>query len=124
VIGWRRRATEDVDVAGTLIPKDSVVLMLLFSANHDPRRFEGAQAFDIRREDARSHLTFGKGTHFCSGAPMARMEMRIVLENLIEKAPGMRLVEDQVLDFLPNISQRGPRGLLVDFAPDRTRVLT
>ncbi|MCW2848464.1 MAG: cytochrome [Marmoricola sp.] len=123
VIGWRRRATEDVEVAGTVIPQDSVVLMLLYSANHDPRRFDGAEAFDITRPDARSHLTFGKGTHFCSGAPMARMEMRVVLENLIEKAPGMRLVEDQVLDFVPNISQRGPRGLLVDFAPDRAPAL-
>lgn len=115
VIGWRRRAVEDVDVSGTVIPKDAVVLMLLYSANRDPRRFDGADDFDIRRKDARFHLTFGKGTHFCAGAPMARMELKIVLENLIEEAPGMRLVEDQSFAYIPNISQRGPHGLLIDF---------
>ena len=123
VIAWRRRATADVDVSGTIIPKDSVVLMLLYSANHDPRRFDTADSFDIRRADARYHLTFGKGTHFCAGAPMARMEMKILLENLIEKAPGMRLVEGQELEFIPNISQRGPHGLLVDFSADRSPAL-
>jgi hypothetical protein len=119
VIAWRRRAKLDVDVSGTVIPKDSVVLMLFFSANHDPRRFERPDVFDIRRPDARNHLTFGKGTHFCAGAPLARMEMKIVLENLIEKAPHIRLVPDQTFSYLPNISQRGPHGLLVDLSPER-----
>ncbi|MSV73783.1 MAG: cytochrome P450, partial [Actinobacteria bacterium] len=120
VIAWRRRATEDVLVSGITIAKDSVVLMLFYSANHDPRRFDRAGTFDIRRAEARYHLTFGKGTHFCAGAPMARMEMKILLENLIERAPSMWLVPDQQLSFVPNISQRGPHGLLVDFAPERT----
>jgi cytochrome P450 len=115
VIAWRRRAKYDVDISGSVIPKDATVLMLLFSANHDPDKFARAGEFDVTRADARNHLTFGKGTHFCAGAPLARMEMKIVLENFVAKAPGMRLQPGQKFDFLPNISQRGPDSLLVEF---------
>jgi hypothetical protein len=118
VIAWRRRAKQDVDVSGTVIPKDATVLMLFFSANHDPDRFARPETFDITRPDARNHVTFGKGTHFCAGAPLARMEMKIVLENFVAKAPGMCVVPGQTFDFLPNISQRGPDSLLVDFGPE------
>jgi cytochrome P450 len=116
VIAWRRRAKANVNVAGTVIPKDATVLMLLFSANHDPERFDRPDLLDVTRVEARNHLTFGKGPHFCAGAPLARMEMKIVLENFVSKAPRMRLKPGQEFEFLPNISQRGPNSLIVDFA--------
>jgi hypothetical protein len=115
VIAWRRRARQDVDISGTMIPEGATVLMLLFSANRDRDKFPAPDEFDVSRQDARNHLTFGKGPHFCAGAPLARMEMKIVLENFITKAPGMRLVPGQAFRFLPNISQRGPDQLLVEF---------
>jgi cytochrome P450 len=115
VIAWRRRAKEAVDISGTAIPKDATVLLLLFSANHDPDKFARPGEFDVTRQDARNHLTFGKGTHFCAGAPLARMEMRIALEAFAAKAPCIRLVPGQKFEFLPNISQRGPNSLMVEF---------
>ena len=121
VIAWRRRAKQDVDISGTVIPAGATVLMLLFSANHDPDRFDDPAHFDVTRAAARNHLTFGKGTHFCAGAPLARMEMRIVLEHFVAKAPQMRLVPGQRFEFVPNISQRGPGSLLIEFpAPTRS----
>ena len=65
------------------------------------------------RFDAARHLAFGKGIHFCLGAPLARMEVRIVLELLTRHAPGLRLVSDQDLTFPPNIAFRGPRRLVL-----------
>jgi hypothetical protein len=114
VIGWRRRANDDVEVGGTVIPKDATVLMLFFSANHDPARFENPDVYDVMRKDARNHVTFGKGVHFCSGAPLARMEMKVVLELLTTKVPDMRLVPDQDFHFTPNIAMRGPTRLMVE----------
>jgi cytochrome P450 len=122
VIAWRRRAKMDLELSGTAIPKDATVLMLLFSANHDPDKFTRADEFDITRQDARNHLTFGKGTHFCAGALLARMEMKVVLEQFVTKAPNMRLAPGQRFEFLPNISQRGPTSLVVNFAKQPTFV--
>lgn len=115
VIAWRRRTKVDVEIAGTVIPQDSTVLMLFFSANHDPARFPDPGTFDVRRTSARHHLTFGKGVHFCSGAPLARMEMKVVLNLLADKAPNMRLLPDQEYEYTPNIALRGPTRLMVDF---------
>jgi cytochrome P450 len=116
VVGWRRRAVEEVEVGGITIPAEATVLILLASANRDPRRFERAETFDICRPEARKHMTFGKGVHFCQGAPLARMEVRVVLELLTEMAPEIRLVPSQQFDFVPNILLRGPVRLLVDFS--------
>jgi cytochrome P450 len=117
VVAWRRRAEEDIEIDGVTIPKGSTILMLFFTANRDPRQFDDPDVFDVRRRTARKHVTFGKGAHFCSGAPLARMEMRVVLELLTEKAPGMRLVPDQEYAYIPNIALRAPQQLLVELAP-------
>jgi hypothetical protein len=121
VVSWRRRAVEDVTIGDVQIPKDSTVLILLSSANRDPEKFAEAERFDITRKDARKHLTFGKGIHFCQGAPLARMEARVVFELLREMAPGMRIVPDQQFTFTPNVVMRGPNSLWVDFVPDRAQ---
>ena len=117
VIAWRRRAKTDIELDGVTIPAEATILMLFFSANRDPAQFNDPDAFDITRRTARKHITFGKGTHFCSGAPLARMEMRVVLELLTAKAPGLTLVPDQHYEFVPNIALRAPQQLLVDMNP-------
>ncbi|CAB4925032.1 unannotated protein [freshwater metagenome] len=115
VVAWRRRAKEDITMDdGFVIPKDATILLHFASANRDPQQFPNAERFDIHRREARKHVTFGKGAHFCSGAPLGRMEMRVVLELLTERAPGMTLVPDQTLTYVPNIALRGPQRLLVD----------
>ena len=115
VVSWRRLATEDVELGEVTIPKGAVALILLASANRDPAKFENAETFDIRRGDARRHLTFGKGIHFCQGAPLARLEVSVVLELLVAMAPQMTLRTGQHFSYVPNVVMRGPRSLVVDF---------
>jgi cytochrome P450 len=114
VVAWRRRALHDTEVGGVAIPGGSTVMVLIASANRDPERFENPETFDIRRPEARKHLTFGKGVHFCQGAPLARLEVRVALELLAEMTPDLQIVPDQTFEFVPNILLRGPKRLLVD----------
>jgi cytochrome P450 len=65
----------------------------------------------VRRENARHHLAFGKGIHFCIGSALGKLEARLALEALTARFPGLRLVPDQQLTFHPNISFRGPQAL-------------
>lgn len=73
--GLRRRTTRDVELAGTLIPKDSVVIVRYGAANRDAAKFECPHAFDMRRKNAGQHLAFGAGPHFCIGAILAKAEI-------------------------------------------------
>ncbi|GAA2884957.1 cytochrome P450 [Pseudonocardia halophobica] len=112
VIAWRRRTTRPVSVGGVDLPEGARLLLLLGAAGRDPRAHPEPDTFDLRREP-RPHLAFGKGVHFCLGAPLARSEFRILLELLLAAAPDLELVPDQELRFSPNVSFRGPRRLLV-----------
>jgi cytochrome P450 len=77
---------EDLTVLGTKVPKGSVMLFLLGSANRDDRRFPDGDTFDIHRKDGR-HLTFGNGIHLCMGAALARMEGCIALDEVLSRFP-------------------------------------
>src|SRR5207248_649065 len=74
-----RYTAEAVDIDGERIPPGEVVLVSLQTANRDPRRFPDAERLDLRRADARGHLSFGHGIHHCLGASLGRMELEIVL---------------------------------------------
>lgn len=111
VIAWRRVTTRAVEIGGVAVPERARLLLSLASAGRDPRTFTDPDTFDVRREGAREHLAFGKGIHFCLGAPLARIEVRVVLELLIERAPDLELVPDQEFVFSPNVSFRGPQEL-------------
>ena len=94
VHGIFRTTLKDVDVAGVTIPKDSRVLLLYASANHDETAFAHAEQFDMFRPDVAGHLGFGKGTHFCPGAPLARLEQQVAFETLLGRLPNLRLKQD------------------------------
>jgi cytochrome P450 len=111
VISWRRITTKPVQIGGVDIPAGAKLLLLLGGTGRDAERFADPARFDVHREDAGRHLAFGKGTHFCLGAPLARMEARIVLELLTAAAPDLELMPDQRFDFPPNVSFRGPQQL-------------
>jgi cytochrome P450 len=113
VITWRRVTTEPVLLRGRVIPADSRILLLLAAAGRDPDKFRGPDGFDIHREDSGGHLAFGKGIHYCLGAPLARLEARIVLELLTKAFPDLRLQPDRPPTFAPNLSFRGPQELWV-----------
>ena len=117
VIAWRRRTTEAVDIHGVTVPAGANVLLMLASANRDAAKFPDPDTFDIRRPNAHNHVSFGHGPHFCLGAPLARLEARVVLEEVSARLPSLRLV-DQPLEFLPNVSFRGPLKLPVEWTTD------
>jgi cytochrome P450 len=115
VFTWRRITTKDVEVDGVHIPAGEQVLILLGSANRDDEHFPEARRLDIRRQNARQHLSFTAGTHFCLGAPLARLEMVIMFEQLSQRMPKLRLVEGQPFGYPANLTLRGPQRLLVNW---------
>lgn len=118
VIAWRRVAKQEVAIEGVTIPEGAQILVLLGSANRDASQFDEADSFDIDRPDARQHLSFGFGNHYCIGAPLARLELRIFLEELTQRIPSMRLVDGQAYEYSANTSHRGPTSLLVEWDVD------
>lgn len=115
VIAWRRQTTQAVAIGGVPVPADANLLLLLGSANRDPAVFGDHDRFDIHRPNAKEHLSLGSGVHFCLGAPLARLETRVVLEELSARLPSLRLVPGQTLRFQPNTTFRGPLALLVEW---------
>jgi cytochrome P450 len=83
-----RWAAEDVVVNGHEIKKGTMIIPLLSGANRDPAIFPEPDLLDFRREN-NPHLAFGKGVHYCLGAPLARLEGEIALNNLLQRLPGL-----------------------------------
>lgn len=81
-----RYVAEDVDFHGQTVPKGSALLLMLASANRDERHFDDPDTFDIHREPT-TLLTFAKGAHFCLGAPLARLEGRVALDEVLNRFP-------------------------------------
>ncbi|MEW1951975.1 cytochrome P450 [Terrabacter sp. NPDC080008] len=86
-----RMAMADTEVAGVPMPRGSVMVALLAGANRDPRVFPEPDAFDVERPNAREHLSFSGGRHFCLGAALARMEGEVGLRSLFERYPDARV---------------------------------
>ena len=110
-----RSVRDDCDVNGFPLRRGDSVVMLLGAANRDPDRFEAPDRLDVRRGD-QNHLAFGRGIHHCLGAPLARLEGRVVLEALIERFGSMRLLEDRPA-FRSSVVLRGLLALPVATAP-------
>ncbi len=91
VQGLWRTATEPVDVGGVRIPAGSTVQLRFGAANHDPRRFDDPDRFDVERADAGAHVAFGMGPHFCVGAALARTELRVAFETMLERFDTIEL---------------------------------
>lgn len=111
-----RLATRDVEVAGRRIPAGARVLLLLASGNRDETVFPDGGTMDIDRENARDHLTFGHGVHYCLGAPLARLQMKVILEELTRRLPDMRLADDRPPEVFRTFSFRGLKHLTVEWS--------
>jgi cytochrome P450 len=86
-----RRALHDTEVAGFAVREGTIIGIMIGGANRDPAHFPDPAVFDIRRPNARDHLSFSAGVHFCLGAALARMEAQTVLPRLFERFPHLRL---------------------------------
>jgi cytochrome P450 len=108
-----RVALDDIDIAGSTIPKGSPLTLALASGDRDPRRFRDPDRFEPERED-NQHLSFGSGIHLCFGAPLARTEAQIALPELARRLENPRLVADPP-PYRESSTLRGPRHLLIEF---------
>jgi cytochrome P450 len=111
---WRRRTKRATTLGGVEIPEGATLFLWLAAAGHDPTVFDDPDRFDATRPNAKRHLAFGKGIHFCIGSALGKLEAQLALEELTRRYPRLRLVEDQPpLRFHPNISFRGPLEMWV-----------
>ncbi|WP_053227858.1 cytochrome P450 [Solirubrobacter soli] len=110
--GLFRRATRSVQLGGETIVDGDIVHVLFAAANHDPTRFEDPRAFDLDRPK-QDHLAFGRWTHFCLGAPLARLEARVALDVLLDRHPGLEAVAGQPLDYAPTLTTQTLQKFLV-----------
>ena len=108
-----RNTLDDIEVAGTTIPKGSPVTLVLASGSRDPAHVPDPDRFDPDREH-NEHLGYGGGIHYCFGAPLARPETQIALTELARRLDNPRLVDDPP-PYRPNPVLRGPRHLLVEY---------
>ena len=114
-----RVAPEDVGLGGKTIRKGQAVIAVMGAANRDPERFPDPDRLDVGRADNR-HLAFGWSSHFCFGAPLARLEGQIAFATILRRLGGLRLTPEP-LEWRPHLALRGLRALPVHFgdAADR-----
>jgi len=85
---------DNVEVDGVPIPRGEKIALLFGAANRDPRVFASPDAFDVGRQNAAEHISFGGGIHVCIGAPLARIELEASLRALVERCPGLELAAE------------------------------
>jgi cytochrome P450 len=116
---WMYRvARRDVELHGRVIPAGALVLAVIGSANRDPGQFADADRFDIAR-DPNPHLAFGHGPHFCLGAPLARLEARVALADLLARLKEIELAGDGPWPPRRGSHVLGPERLPIRFVPGR-----
>jgi cytochrome P450 len=113
-----RVTTRDIELHGQTIPARSLVLAMIGSANRDPRHFRDADRFDSAR-DPNPHIAFGHGIHFCLGAPLARLEARIAITDLLGRLNDLALASDDPWEPRKALHVHGPARLPIRFAPGR-----
>jgi len=109
--GIARYATEDVELGGVLVRAGEPVLPVMASANRDESVYHDSDHLDLLRQEA-SHVGFGHGPHHCLGAPLARMELRVALDTLLRRLPGLRFASEGI-EWKDGLSTRGPARLPV-----------
>lgn len=122
VAGLWRTTTCPASIAGVDIPDDAAVMVRYAAANRDPEKFEDPDVFDIERENASDHIAFGWGNHFCVGAWLARAELRIAFEAILDRLDDIALARP--LDEIPHefsFMLRPLKELPISFTPARER---
>jgi len=105
--GMWRVATRDTELGGVAIPEGSMIMLRYAAANRDEALFDDPDTFVIDRPNAKDHIAFGMGIHFCPGAALAREETRIGLEQIFERLPNLRLAPGNDFKHHPSVLLRG-----------------
>jgi cytochrome P450 len=115
-----RLARKDTVVGGVPVPAGTKVMIALAAISRDPRRWEDPNRFILNRPRIKEHLSFGRGAHTCAGAPLARVEVRILFEKFLEYTSHIELDEEKhgprgnrKLSFEPSFIVRGLNELYV-----------
>ncbi|MEM9036526.1 MAG: cytochrome P450 [Actinomycetota bacterium] len=103
VHGLFRTNTEETQIAGVTLPENSKVMCSFFSANMDPEAWDHPERFDVTRDlaELKKHWAFGKGIHYCMGAPLSRIEGAVALEAVLDRLPNLRLTAEPTLISAP-----------------------
>lgn len=119
-----RLALVDTQIAGVPVPAGTIVTVCLTGGNNDPRHFPEPAKFDIDRANAREHMSFSRGPHFCVGAPLARLESRVAIERLLARLADIRISEEhhgppdaRRYRYEPTYSFRSLSDLHIEFTP-------
>ena len=115
ILNMARTATVDVELHGETIGAGDKVLLMYSSANRDETVFDDPERFAITREH-NPHVAFGFGTHFCLGASLARMEIRVMYEELLRRLPDIHVVPGHEVRWTPGAFVRGIDHLPVEFS--------
>jgi cytochrome P450 len=105
-----------VELGGVRIPAGGFVAISLGAANRDPARYSNPDAFDIYRKD-KQHISFGDGAHKCLGIHLARLEMRVLLDAVLDRLPGVHLDPGAQDPHIHGLLFRSPLNLPVRFDP-------
>jgi cytochrome P450 len=108
---FERWVLDDIEIAGTVVPRGSELALLFGSANRDPEKFDNPDTLDLARAD-NPHVSFGAGIHYCLGAPLARIELAASFGELLREAPTMKLAAEP--EWKPGYVIRGVHRLLVE----------
>ncbi|WP_067976235.1 cytochrome P450 [Mycolicibacter icosiumassiliensis] len=111
-----RTLTRDTEFHGTALREGEKMLLLFESANFDESVFAEPEHFDVTR-DPNSHVAFGFGTHFCLGNQLARLELRLMTQRILQRLPDLRLATDDVLPLRPANFVSGLESMPVVFTP-------
>jgi len=109
-----RVAKVDAEVGGVTIPAGNQVVLMYSSANRDEAHFEEPERFDVAR-NPNNHIAFGFGTHFCLGASLARLEIKVFFEELLRRTSGWQVVAGTEPVWMPNAFVRGIESAHVQF---------
>jgi cytochrome P450 len=115
--GMYRLVTKDVELGGVSIQKGAKLVIMFASANRDEALFGCPHEFQSDRPNARDHMAFGKGTHYCVGANLSRMEGNVAFERLTQRLAAVRVTPDNDLAYAPSFMLRGLKRLTVEFDP-------
>ena len=110
-----RVATEDVVISGSEVQAGDQLVLMYSSANRDPEHFDRPEELDVTRHP-NHHISFGFGTHFCLGSSLARLEIRVFFEELLQRVADVSVVADSIVE-MPNAFVYGLRSADVQFTP-------